>query len=152
MGQSTGSSSSATLHISPQRMGEMGIFEDRCVTVATSATIPTVPCDEGGWVKTNDIVGLSTCYGRILQGVSPRRIKFAIVKAAIHQECLQLLIEGKNLNASAYRNAKIKLQFLGIRVADPPNGDQSASGDPSSDELVVKTTDEDLDFNKNWVR
>ena len=33
---------------------------------------------------------------------------------------------------------KVRLQVLGVRVADPPNGDESASGDPFSDEIVVQ--------------
>ena len=68
-------------------------------------------------ILSNDILG---SHGK-------RRLDFPLNHTDVEErrkqfnERLQMLFDGNHINARAYHNAKIRLQFHGIRIAGPPN-------------------------------
>ena len=63
-------------------------------------------------------------------------VKDAEQQRRIYNQRLQLLLNG-NLLAARQRNGKVRLQFLGVRVKDPPEGPQRI-GWVNSDMMVPR--------------
>ena len=63
-------------------------------------------------------------------------VKDAEQQRGIYNQRLQLLLNG-NLLAARQRNGKVRLQFLGVRVKDPPEGPQRI-GWVNSDMMVPR--------------
>ena len=90
--------------------------------------ISTIPCDEGGWVKIDEILKVDVLWphesprtdGALDHSDHRRR-----TRQLSHR--LQLFFDGNHLNATKPNKSKIRLQFLGIRVMDPPNGDDESA-------------------------
>ena len=70
-------------------------------------------------------------------------------RSRIYNARLQLLIDGNYLNANQHKGAKIRLQFLGVRVKDPPAGPHNLG--PQMSNMLVSREDqiEELQFHRN---
>ena len=82
-----------------------------------------IKCDEGGWVLIEDLVRKdvlwSTSSRRITQSSMNHRDRDQRLR--IYNERLQLIINGNLLSANK-TGGKVRLQFLGVRVKEPPAG------------------------------
>ena len=87
-----------------------------------SVVLPDViKCDEGGWVLIDDLVRKDILWSsssrRITQSVANLRDRDQ--RLCLYNERVQLLING-NLLSARKPGGKVRLQFLGIRVKEPP--------------------------------
>ena len=79
-----------------------------------------IRCDEGGWVHVSDLIWNDTLWchhSRRLTG--PAQVRDHDEQRKIINERMQWLFDANTVNASQ-RNGKIRFQFLGIRLKDPP--------------------------------
>ena len=99
-----------------------------------------IKCDEGGWVLVDDLIKMEVLWThhtrRLTEDGSVRDLD---QQKRIYNQKLQLLLNGKYLIAKQPRGAKIRLQFLGIKVKDPPAGPHQL-GPFNSNMLVSKVT------------
>ena len=97
-----------------------------------------IKCDEGGWVLIDDLVRKDILWSspsrRITQSAANLRDRDQ--RKHVYNERLQLIING-NVRCSRKLNGKIRLQFLGIRVKEPPAG-PSPHGSAGSDMMVSR--------------
>ena len=79
-----------------------------------------IRCHEGGWVSIDDLVRMEVLWTArsrdITESASDRDQRIRV-----YNERLQLLING-NLISARKPNGKIRLQFLGVRLKEPPAG------------------------------
>ncbi|CAE7243178.1 unnamed protein product [Symbiodinium sp. KB8] len=100
-----------------------------------NAPIPTIRCDEGGWVKSD---WLLSC--ELLWTHSEREIGYLLSRTDRAdrirelQRRLQLLVDGNYFQGG---DGKIRLQFLGVRLAPSPNPDSVAAGEPPFSQRMV---------------
>ncbi|CAE7562288.1 unnamed protein product, partial [Symbiodinium microadriaticum] len=91
-------------------------LDNRCQVAFSSV----IRCDEGGWVLIEDLVRHEPLWThesrRITEGVSRTDDQ---QKKRVYNERLQLLFQGNMIAATKRNKAKIRLQFLGVRVKDP---------------------------------
>ena len=110
--------------------------EDRAIYLDRSP-IPTIRCDDGGWVK---LEWLLSC--ELLWTHSERNIGYPLSRTdntARRRELprrLQLLIDGNYLNYKG-GDGKLRLQFLGVRLAPSPNPDAVIAGEPPFSHRMV---------------
>ena len=117
-----------------------------------------IKCDEGGWVKIDDLVRMD-----VLWSSSSRRITQASAgyrdrdqRLRIYNERLQLIINGNILSAKK-PDGKVRLQFLGIRVKEPPAGPYTLGAAGSNmmvsrfDQVTEVQRDPDLRCNQAWL-
>ena len=105
-----------------------------------------IKCDEGVWVLIDDLVRKTSC-GLLPAGASPnlqRISEIATKEMHIYNERLQLIING-NVLSSRKPNGKVRLQFLGIRVKEPPAGPYTL-GSAGSD-MMVSTFEQITEIN-----
>ena len=108
---------------------------DRGVWLRNSP-IPTIRCDEGGWVKLD-----RSLSNELLCTHHEREIGYPLSRTSRTeynremQRRLQLLIDGNYINYKS--DGKIRLQFLGIRLAPPPDLDDVAEGVPPFSQRMV---------------
>ncbi|OLQ09753.1 hypothetical protein AK812_SmicGene6605 [Symbiodinium microadriaticum] len=82
--------------------------------------------------------------GRTRNSVSTKGMPIATIscdelEAPKTTECTQLLFQGSHLNACKPNNAKTRLQFLGVKVMEPPIGDEAVAwNQPFSDSIVTR--------------
>ena len=105
-----------------------------------------IKCDEGGWVLIDDLVRKDILWSspsrRITQSAANLRDRDQ--RMHIYNERLQLIING-NVLSSRKPNGKVRLQFLGIRVKEPPAGPYTL-GSAGSD-MMVSTFDQITEIN-----
>ena len=93
-----------------------------------------IRCDEGGWVLIDELVRVEELWThesrRITEGINNRDPDH---RQRVYNERLQLLFQGNMLAATKRHKAKIRLQFLGVRVKEPSGG---PLGPANSDRLV----------------
>ena len=97
-----------------------------------------IRCDEGGWVHIEDLVKMM----EVLWTAQSRQITTTAShtdedqKKRTYNERVQLFISG-NLLGARQRNGKQHLQFLGVRLKDPPAGPYNL-GVPGSNMMVSR--------------
>ena len=117
-----------------------------------------IKCDEGGWVKIDELVRMDVLWSsnsrRITQAAAGYRDRNQRLK--VYNERLQLIINGNILSAKK-PDGKVRLQFLGIRVKEPPAGPYTL-GAAGSNMMVSRANqiteiqrDPDLRCNQPWL-
>ena len=105
-----------------------------------------IKCDEGVWVLIDDLVRKDILWSspsrRITQSAANLRDRDQ--RMHIYNERLQLIING-NVLSSRKPNGKVRLQFLGIRVKEPPAGPYTL-GSAGSD-MMVSTFEQITEIN-----
>eukprot|EP00439_Symbiodinium_sp_Y106_P080074 s2620_g18.t2 len=95
-------------------------LDSRC----TAKFEQVIPCDDGGRVKIDDLIKMEVLWTHHSRKISVNGdIRGADQQRRIYNQRLQLLFNG-NLLAARQLNGKVRLQFLGVRVKDPPEGPQ----------------------------
>ena len=104
-------------------------LDSRC----TAKFEQVIPCDDGGWVKIDDLIKMEVLWTHHSRKISVNGdVRDAEQQRRIYNQRLQLLFNG-NLLAARQRN----VQFLGVRVKDPPEGPQRI-GWVNSDMMVPR--------------
>ena len=107
-----------------------------------------IKCDEGGWVKIDDLVRMDVLWAsntrRITQSAASYRDRDQRLK--IYNERLQLIINGNILSAKK-PDGKVRLQFLGIRVKEPPVGPYTLGAAGSN--MMVSWADQIAEIQRN---
>ena len=100
-----------------------------------------IKCDEGGWVLIDDLVRMDVLWSsssrRITQSSANYRDRDQ--RLHIYNERLQLIVNGNILSAKK-PGGKVRLQFLGIRVKEPPAGPYTLS--PAGSNMMVSRFDQ----------
>ena len=112
--------------------------------------VPTIPCDEAGWVRLDKLLNMD-----VLSSHDSRRLDVPLHAHDAEErqrqlnQRLQMLFDGNRINF--FETSKIRLQFLGIRVAEPPNPeDVVREAEPFDRRMVtVATQREELRRNQN---
>ena len=95
-------------------------------------------CDEGGWVLIDELVRKEVLWTHSSRRITrSANVRDADQRHRMYQERIQAIIDG-NLIGSRGRNGKIRLQFLGVRVKDPPEG-PNPIGSVGTNNLVTRT-------------
>ena len=99
-----------------------------------------IRCDEGGWVHIDDLVRMEVLWSSQSRGITTTASHTdEEQRRRIYNEKIQLLING-NLLGARQRNGKVRLQFLGVRLKDPPAGPYDL-GVPGSNVMVETRSD-----------
>ena len=86
-------------------------LDSRC----TAKFEQVIPCDDGGWVKIDDLIKMEVRWTHHSRKISVNGdIRDADQQRRIYNQRLQLLFNG-NLLAARQGNGKVRLQFLGVR-------------------------------------
>ena len=81
-----------------------------------------IRCDEGGWVSIDDLVRMEVLWtARSRDITESANVRDRDQRMRVYNERLQLIINGNLLNARK-QGGKIRLQFLGVRLKEPPAG------------------------------
>ncbi|CAE7948322.1 unnamed protein product [Symbiodinium sp. KB8] len=97
-----------------------------------------IRCDEGGWVHVEDLVmndALWCHWSRRLSG--PAQVRDAEERKEVLNYRLQMLFNANAVNAEQRYGGKIRMQFLEVRIKDPPVP-LADPGYPSMEGMVSK--------------
>ena len=123
-------------------------LDSRC----TAKFEQVIPCDDGGWVKIDDLIKMEVLWTHHSRKISVNGdIRGADQQRRIYNQRLQLLFNG-NLLAARQLNGKVRLQFLGVRVKDPPEGPQRVGWAGSDMMLPRRDQIAELQGNRNTQR
>ena len=99
-------------------------------------SLQSIPCDEGGWVRLDKLLSNELLWTHRSRRVGyPLSIRSTTEHNREMQRRLQLLFDGNCINYKG--DGKIRLQFLGIKVAVPPNLDNVEQGAQPFDHGMV---------------
>ena len=79
---------------------------------------------------------------RIRELTAPASVGDEDQRSRIYTERVQLRIDGNYLSAKQHKGAKIRLQFLGVRVKDPPAGPSNLASVKGRPDRRVATSSE----------
>ena len=81
-----------------------------------------IRCDEGGWVSIDDLVRMEVLWTAGSSDITESaNVRDRDQRMRLYNERLQLIINGNLLNARK-QGGKIRLQFLGVLLKEPPAG------------------------------
>ena len=100
-----------------------------------------MPCDEAGWVKIEDILNNDFLRSNRKRNLDwPLNHRHVEERRRPYNRPLQTLFDRSHINARNAHNAKIRLQLLGIRIADPPNANHVTPNARPFDDVLVDAT------------
>ena len=115
-----------------------------------------IKCDEGGWVKIDDLVRMDVLWSSSSRRITQASAGYVISACAFTMNDCQLIINGNILSAKK-PDGKVRLQFLGIRVKEPPAGPYTLGAAGSNmmvsrfDQVTEVQRDPNLRCNQAWL-
>ena len=80
-----------------------------------------IRCDEGGWVHIEDLLGNDAIWCHWSRNLSPpAHGRDAEQRKRIYNDRMQMLFDANTVNADKNHGGKIRMQFLGLRLKEPP--------------------------------
>eukprot|EP00439_Symbiodinium_sp_Y106_P022887 s4429_g2.t2 len=106
-----------------------------------------IRCDEGGWVSIDDLVRMEVLWtARSRDITESANVRDRDQRMRLYNERLQLIINGKLLNARK-QGGKIRLQFLGVRLKEPPAGPYNLGAAGSN--MMVSRQDQSTELQRD---
>ena len=106
-----------------------------------------IRCDEGGWVSIDDLVRMEVLWtARSRDITESANVRDRDQRMRLYNERLQLIINGNLLNARK-QGGKIRLQFLGVRLKEPPAGPYNLGAAGSN--MMVSRQDQSTELQRD---